>query len=284
MKFRRGGPSVQHACFRAITISCSRLQAALTVRRCAVDAEAPLVDGKSARQQKWLFEKVPSHSMMDWVLCSMGGSMAYKKGLIKGSGAKKGKRGAEQEPSEAPAPKKKPRKNGGARTADNNPEIMSEKINVSGLKQRELFFLDDVVKAITHACQDASVAQERSSATFVDRCRQVKEVMYSIALEFAWLGKLSYKGKVHKGWSTLRAALQESVTHHLQPLVGDGMQDGEDLSAAELGEKLLENLAAEATACADDDDGEEDDLGKRLEATQRQRTQAHQPATRKQRA
>jgi hypothetical protein len=59
------------------------------------------------------------------------------------------------------------------------------------------------------------------------QCRQkVKEIIYSAALEFVWVGTVTYKGKGHKAWSTLRHALQDAVAANLIPQAGQGMLAG----------------------------------------------------------
>jgi hypothetical protein len=88
--------------------------------------EAPLDEERCVRKVPWVFEKPSSHHMIDWVLTGMGGSVTYKKGILRGSASTK-----INEPA-----MKKARKSGASKTADNSPEVLDVKTKLPGYKAR----------------------------------------------------------------------------------------------------------------------------------------------------
>lgn len=104
------------------------------VRLCfhLMQLEAPLDEARCPRKLPWLFEKASSLGLIEYVRFPMGGTVVYKKGILRGGASKK--RDLQEEAAPAAASANKKRKHGAAKTADNAPEILSGKTQLAGYK------------------------------------------------------------------------------------------------------------------------------------------------------
>ena len=89
---------------------------------------------------------------------------------------------------------------------------------------RELFWAEDVQKAVTHALRDINPAASAGSETplgdsFYEKQQVAKSHFYDVVLQFAWGKSVTVPGKHFKIWSPLRSHLQRIIFAHNCPRI-----------------------------------------------------------------
>lgn len=79
---------------------------------------------------------------------------------------------------------------------------------------RAKLWLDDLVGAVSHAEREfGRLMIDSVPPEVIWRC---KRELYSIAIEFAFMGTISLNGRTYRAWSGLRAALQQNLLKTIQ--------------------------------------------------------------------
>lgn len=103
---------------------------------------------------------------------------------------------------------------------------------------RAKLFLDDMITAVAHAEKEYKTIIDAVPSHITWAC---KRELFAIVLEFVFVGTVACGGKVYRGWSALRAYLQQNLLKVIKD-VASKLPDAEDSNG--LVTKLAEHLNA----------------------------------------